>query len=860
MYLSSSEIRDKFINFFENKGHKHLPSASLVPANDPSVLLTTAGMQQFKPYFFGYEEPPYKRATSCQKCFRTSDLDNVGMTPRHHTFFEMLGNFSFGDYYKKEVIPFAWELITEVFQIDKSKLFVSVFRDDNEAFDIWHNVVGLPIERVVRMGEDDNFWASGETGPCGPCSEIYYDLGPDYGCKKPECNYECGCNRYLEIWNLVFMEFNRTDDGKLIPLPFKNIDTGMGLERMTAVIQNVPNNFETDMYVPIIKAIEEISGQKYGQDNKTDIAFKIIADHTKASIFLINDGVMPSNEGRGYVLRRIMRRAIRYARLLGIEKPFMTELIPTIIKINNHYKELGTKQAFITQIIELEEQRFRDTLEKGMKRLDDIIAQIIDKKENTISGQIAFELYDTYGFPLELTIEIAKEHNLSVDTAEYKKEMEKQRQRAREAGAFTALKDTKVIEGEFPATIFTGYDEAETAATVLGIFPYKDDKFYVILDRTPFYAESGGQIADTGMIKKDALEFNVVNVQKNGDSFIHVIESNGMALNKGDKVTAAIDKNRRAEIKRHHTVTHLLQAALRKVLGSHIEQAGSLVTENYARFDFTHPKAVTSEEISAIENLINEQLLGNTSVCTQVMSLKEAKETGAMALFSEKYADTVRVVKIENLSKELCGGTHVSSIGEIGTCRIISEEAIAAGMRRITLCAGMAGYKWSKELESELKKLALTLKVPVNEVGARITKLSDSNMDLEKELGKLRSEMALCKADSLLDNVSESNGIKYIANIVDVADVQSLRKLTENLAKKIGSGVILLGTKQGEKANITLAVSEDLIAKGINAGNLLKQIAGQCNGKGGGKPNFAQGGGDVDKVENAFDMLKDLLK
>jgi len=850
--------------------HTHLPGASLVPGSyDPSVLLTTAGMQQFKPYFFGYEQPPYKRAVTCQKCFRTSDLDNVGKTPRHQTFFEMLGNFSFGDYYKKEAISFAWEFITAELKINPHRLFVSVFNTDDEAAEIWNDTIGLPCEKIIRKGEEDNFWASGETGPCGPCSEIYYDLGENFGCKKSTCSYNCDCSRYLEIWNLVFMEFNRTEHGVLEPLPSKNIDTGMGLERITSVIQNVKTNFETDFFMPIIKRIEELAEKAYGTDEQLDTAIRIIADHIKSSAFLISDGVMPGNEGRGYVLRRVMRRAIRYGRLIGINKPFLKNLVSTIININQYYPELTAKQDFIRQTMEAEEHRFSNTLERGIKRLEDIIGEIINKGEYVISGEKAFELYDTYGFPFELTIEIAKEQGLSVNEAGYEEEMKKQVQRARAAGMFNAaLKDIPIqsIEQSFPSTIFTGYDEIETKANILGAIkiPDKDNEIYLIFNKTPFYAESGGQVGDTGIIKvNDEVIFNVTNVQKLGDVFVHIINiptpSMASALQNGTEVIALVDKERRDEIKRHHTATHLLQASLRRVLGTHIEQAGSLVCDSYARFDFTHLKAMDKNEISQVEALINERILNNISLCTRVMTLNQAKESGATALFNEKYGETVRVIDIEGFSKELCGGTHVLNTGETGSCRIISEEAIAAGMRRITLLAGNAAYKWSKARETLVENLAGNLKVPVNDLPVKIEKLQNLCAESEKEIGKLRSIIALSQSDNLLESVKESNGIKYIASVVDVQNTASLSKLAEHLLKKLGTGVVLIGFKDGKKANIILIISNDLVAKGLNANNLIKTILTECNGRGGGKPHFAMGGGDADKLEAALDLLQKLI-
>lgn len=862
--LKASEIKEKFIKFFESKDHKHLPSSSLVPYNDPSVLLTTAGMLQFKPIMFGLEEPQYTRVTTYQKCCRTTDLDNVGRTPRHHTFFEMLGNFSFGDYYKREIIHWAWDFIMNELKLPIEKLNVTVHHKDTEAYDIWHNEVGVPADRIVKLDDKDNFWAAGETGPCGFCSEIYYDRGIEFGDGTPDEKAGSESDRFLEFWNLVFMEFNRQEDGTLEPLPSKNIDTGMGLERITSILQDVHTNYDIDSFKTIISKIEEISGKKYGDNKKDDLYFKIIADHIRATTYLIADGVLPGNAGREYVLRRIMRRAIRYGRLLEIHNTFMHEIIPTVVELGKaYYPELTEKYDFILKTVKIEEDLFNKTLNNGMRILNKTIESLREKNSDTISGSDAFELYDTYGFPLELTIEIAEEHNLKVDTESYKEEMKKQVERAREAHHASSLNDVAVhmdLEGVHP-TVFTGYEEFVTDANVVSTsFNHDKKEIAFILDRTCAYAESGGQTSDKGQLIFNQKTFNLKNVQKVGDFFVHVIESNEQILSKGDKVKVSVNASTRVHTARHHSVTHLLHQALKDILGSHVKQAGSLVTENFTRFDFAHPTAMTKEEIQQVEELVNQKILENMPVTTDVMDIDEAKKSGAVAMFGEKYGAKVRVLTMGDYSKEFCGGTHVKRTGDIGSFRIVSEEAISSGVRRVTGVAGIPAYQKAKEEESVIQSLVSKFKVPVSDILARVEKMQATISELEKEKNTLKQTIALSQVSSLTEKAKEVNGIKLIVEKVDIQDAKSLKSAADELLNRISSGAVVLASEIEGKANFVAVVSKDVTAK-LNAGNIIKTIAPIAGGKGGGKPESAQAGGGTqpEKIGEALEQVVKLL-
>lgn len=854
MYLSGEEIRQRFIRFFESKGHRHLPGSSLVPHNDPTVLLTTAGMLQFKPVMFGLEKPEHRRVATYQKCFRTTDLDNVGRTPRHHTFFVMLGNFSFGDYYKAEVIPWAWEFLTRELGIPEAKLSVTVFETDDEAAQIWQDKVGLAPDRIVRLGADSNFWAAGDTGPCGPCSEIYYDQGSELGCGQPDCKAGCDCNRFLEVWNLVFMEFNRTDAGTLEPLPAKNIDTGMGLERITSVVQGVPTNYDTDLLRPLMDEVSRLAGVPYQAEGRSGLAMRIIADHSRASAHLIHDGVLPSNEGRGYVLRRVMRRALRYGRLIGLKGTFLHALLPTIVQVSPSFPGLAEQQARISSVIKQEEERFLVTVERGSKRLDEIIQELKAEGATTIPGAQAFELYDTYGFPLELTQEIALESHLDVDLEGYKKSMQEQVERARAAHASGALVNAELppeVLEKLPATEFLGYDTLTATSTILHISDLPAGEHQVILDRTPFYAESGGQVSDQGTLGG----LPVLDVRKVGDLILHHVGAGSLPA-VGSQIQAVVTEEERRATMRHHTACHLLQAALREVLGNHVQQAGSQVSPEATRFDFTHPTALSEEQIRQVEERINRVILDDVQVSKEVMSLDEAKSRGALAFFGDKYGETVRVVSVGDFSKEFCGGTHLNRTGEIGLFKIIGEEAIAAGVRRITALTGLAAYRYVVERERILKQLGETLKSPVSDIPARLTRLQSQLTEREKEIEKLRQAEAERAAVALADHAREVGGVRLVAAEIQVDDPGLVRQAAEKILQRLKSGLVVLGAVVDGKATLVAAASED-VAKRHAAGSLIKQLAEKVGAKGGGRPNFAQAGGGT-KPHALAQTLKDV--
>ncbi|MEK7433007.1 MAG: alanine--tRNA ligase [Cyanobacteriota bacterium] len=856
--LTSNQIRDKYIDFFKGKDHKHLPSSSLIPHNDPSILLTTAGMLQFKPIMFGLEAATEKRVVTYQKCCRTTDLENVGRTPRHHTFFEMLGNFSFGDYYKREIISWAWDFITNELKLPLEKLNITVHHKDQEAYDIWNKEMGVPAERIVKLDDEDNFWAAGETGPCGFCSEIYYDTGIENGNGELDEKAGSESNRFLEFWNLVFMEFNRKEDGSLEQLPAKNIDTGMGLERITSILQNVKTNFDIDSFQTLIKEIETISGKKYSENEKNDTYFKIIADHIRAATYLICDGVRPGNVSREYVLRRIMRRAVRYGRLLEIDSSFLNKLVPIVIEQGKDYHpELKEREKEILKIVSIEEEAFNRTLNNGMKILNRSIENLKANNKNMIGGAEAFELYDTYGFPLELTVEIAEENSITVNTEEYQKEMEKQIERARAAHDSTSLNDTAVqmnLEGLAP-TVFTGYKEYTSNSKVL-VSSFNADKkeLAFIVDKTPAYAESGGQISDGGLVTFNNKSFELKNIQKVGDFFVHVIDSEENILNKNDEVNISVNTSKRVRTARHHSVTHLLHQALKDVLGSHVKQAGSLVNESFSRFDFSHPTALTKEEISKIEVLVNEKILENLLVDTNVMDIEDAKKSGAVAMFGEKYGASVRVLSMGDYSKEFCGGTHVNRTGDIGSFRIITEEAISAGVRRVTSIAGLSAYEYAKEEETIINSLSTKFKVPSKEILQRIEKMQAQITDIEKENSNLKQQIALGQVKELINKVKEVNGVKFISEKVEVSDTKSLKAAADDLLNRLSSGVVVLSSIIDEKVNFVCNVSKDLTSK-ISAGNIIKKIAPLTGSKGGGKPDSAQAGGGTD-----FSKIEDALK
>jgi alanyl-tRNA synthetase len=855
---TTAEVRQAFLDFFANHQHEVVASSSLVPADDPTLLFTNAGMVQFKDVFLGAEQRECLRATTSQKCVRAggkhNDLDQVGYTARHHTFFEMLGNFSFGDYFKKEAIDFAWKLLTQEYKLEEDRLWVTVYHTDDEAAEIWMNDIGLAENRVIRIGdkpggaafESDNFWAMGDTGPCGPCSEIFYDHGPEYDGGLPGSEDEDG-GRYVEIWNLVFMQFDRSADGTLQALPKPCVDTGMGLERLAAVLQGVHSNYDTDLFQALIKAAARLTNTTDTSSN----SLNVIADHIRACAFLISDGVLPSNEGRGYVLRRIIRRAVRHGFKLGQKDLFFAGMTaPLVEQMGDAYPALEKQKAHITATLEDEERRFARTLDKGMG----LLQSVMDKTSDKIDGETAFTLYDTYGFPLDLTQDIARENNLEVDIEGFEIEMEKQRARGRTAGQFQH-KDQISAEAvkSLPATRFVGYEALSTDESVVaGILVdgqladqlQDGDSAVLILDQTPFYAESGGQVGDTGIISAENVRFEVEDTIKLGGTFFaHIGRMVEGTLVSGQQVSTQVDEDRRQAIVIHHSATHLMHRALRDILGDHVEQKGSLVAPDYTRFDFSHPKQLGMDELQQIERHVNDAIRVNPLSVSEVMSFDNALKTGAMALFGEKYGDKVRVLRFGDLSTELCGGTHVSRVGDIGQFKILSESAIGSGVRRIMAVAGEAAIEHIQRMERQLQAVAHTLKVSPEAAPPRLKQVLERNHQLEKDLAAMKSSLASSGSDSLLDNVKEINGIKVLSARLDDVDASDLRDSVDHLKNRLGSSVVVLSSVDGDKVRIAVGVSKDLNAR-IKAGNLVNFVAGQVGGRGGGRPDFAQAGGN----------------
>jgi len=846
--LKGNEIRDLFLKYFEEKRqHTIVESSSLVPDN-PTVLLTTAGMLQFLPMFLGIVKPPYDppRAASCQKCARAggkdSDIENVGRTPRHHTFFEMLGNFSFGDYYKKEVIPWAWEFVTEVLKLDKDRLWITIFETDDEAFEIWRSI-GVPAERIKRKGKKDNFWGPpGASGSCGPCSEIHYDLGEEYSCGHPNCGIDtCECDRWVEIWNLVFTELYQDEEGNQSPLEKKNVDTGMGLERITMVCQGVASTFETDLLRPILDKVSEMSGVPYKKSEKTDISLRIITDHARCVTFLISDGVIPGNEGRSYVLRMILRRALRHGKILGMDLPFLYKLVDTVVECyGGAYPELIKNKDKVKEVIKSEEERFNKTLDRGYKLLEEFINE---KKD--IDGESAFRLYDTFGFPLELTKEIAEENDLHVDEDGYKKAMQEQKDRAKAATAkISVTGDIKYakVEEQVGSTEFLGYDKNESDAKVLALIE-GEGYIDVVLDKTPFYAECGGQIGDSGYLTNETLKAEVLTTFKVNHLFVHRCQVINGEINVGDSVHAAIDLAKREEIRVHHTSAHLLQAALIKVVGDEVKQAGSLVEENRMRFDFTFSRAMTPQEIQKTEDILNKWIAEKLEVHTDVMDIEQAKLTGATALFGEKYEDVVRVVNIgydENcISKEFCAGTHARNTGDLRLAKIVSESAIAAGTRRIEVVVSDAALKYLNEKEQVVNSLAARFKAHTSEILDRVEKLAEENRELQKELTKVKEEAARSKFASFVSKAQDIAGGKlFISKVDDSLDGNAMKTGVELLSNKLGESIVVLANAK----SVIAKVSDSFITKGVNAGKIVGDISRATGANGGGRPNFAQGG------------------
>ena len=851
-----NQLRKMFLEFFESKGHLAMKSFSLVPHNDKSLLLINSGMAPLKPYFTGQEIPPRKRVTTCQKCIRTGDIENVGKTARHGTFFEMLGNFSFGDYFKEEAIQWTWEFLTDVVGLDPDRLYPSVYVDDDEAFEIWNKKMGIPAERIFKFGKEDNFWEHG-SGPCGPCSEVYYDRGEKYDCGKPDCTVGCDCDRYMEIWNDVFTQFDNDGNGHYTELEQKNIDTGMGLERLASVVQDVDSIFDVDTIKALRDHVCELAGKEYGKEYNNDVSIRVITDHIRSVTFMISDGIMPSNEGRGYVLRRLLRRACRHGRLLGIHKGFLPELAQTVIEgSKDGYPELEEKKEFILKVITKEEEQFNKTIDQGLGILADMITDMEAKGEKTLNGDDAFRLYDTYGFPLDLTKEILEEKGMDVDEEGFKASMEVQRTTARNAREVTNYMgaDVTVYESIDPSvtSTFVGYDNLswESDVTVLTTEDELADalsegqKGTIFVNETPFYATSGGQEADTGFIRTSEGEFKVEDTIKLlGGKIGHVgVMTKGM-IKAGDKVSLEVNAKKRALSARNHSATHLLQKALRTVLGTHVEQAGSSVNEDRLRFDFTHFSAMTAEELKKVEDIVNEQISNGLQVIVKNMPIEEAKKTGAQALFGEKYGDIVRVVNMSDFSIEFCGGTHVKNTSEIMAFKIISETGVAAGVRRIEALTSDGLMKYYADVEEKLKNAAHLLKATPDNLGDKISHMMAENKSLHSEIESLKSKMAQEAAGDVMDQVKEVKGVKLLAAQIDGVDMNGLRDLGDQLKEKLGEGVVVLASGNDGKVSLMATATDGAMKKGAHAGNLVKGIAGCVGGGGGGRPNMAQAGG-----------------
>ena len=876
--MKANDLRKLFLDYFAARGHKIVPSSALVPRNDPTLLFTNAGMVQFKGLFLGEESRDYQRAVTSQKCMRAggkhNDLENVGHTARHHTFFEMLGNFSFGDYFKKDAIAFAWEFLATTVKLPKEKLWITIYKDDDEAFKLWQEVAGVSADRIVRLGEKDNFWQMGDTGPCGPCSEILIDQGPEVGCGKTTCAVGCDCDRYLEIWNLVFMQFNRDASGTLTPLPKPSIDTGMGLERLSAVVQGVKSNFETDLFQPLIRQIAARAGVPYHKDQQADISYQVIADHLRAMTFLISDGVLPSNEGRGYVLRRVIRRASRYGKIIGIDKPFLYKLTGVVVdEMREAYPELVDGREHVAKVVLLEEERFATTLTAGLALLNETVARIKAGNGKVIPGDVLFKLYDTFGFPLDLVADMARDMDLVLDEEGYRKAMQEQRDKARAAWAGSGEEKIKPVYKEVAKgvkkTVFTGYDMLEGTAEIAAIIKgnkkvdeaHEGDEAEIVLDQTPFYAESGGQVGDKGELLGEAAKFAVSDTAKPVEGiFVHKGTVKKGSFKTGDAVLAKVEAEDRLDAVRHHTATHILHATLRSVLGEHVKQSGSLVAPDRLRFDFTHYTALTEREKERVEQLVNERIIENHPVETTVMDVDQAIATGAMALFDEKYGDKVRVVNVRDVSRELCGGTHAKASGDIGLFKIVSEVGIAAGVRRIEALAGRRAFQAVKKEEQSLREIAELLKASDPDVVGRVERLMSQLREAEKELEKLKHKMQSSQAGDIISEAREINGVRVLAKRVDNMEQKDLRDFGDKLRDKLGSGILALGSAKDGKVSLVVMVSKDLLGR-FHAGHIIKDMASILGGTGGGKPDLAQAGGkDPGKLDEALEALYTIIK
>ncbi len=869
-WTSVNDLREKYLSFFESKGHLRLPSFPLVPINDKSLLLINSGMAPMKKFFTGEVIPPRNRVTTCQKCIRTPDLERVGHTARHGTYFEMLGNFSFCDYFKEEAIPWAWEFLTETLEIPAELLWPSIYENDEEAYEIWANKIGVPAEHIVRLGKADNFWEHG-TGPCGPCSEIYFDRGEKYGCGKSDCKPGCDCDRYMEIWNNVFSQFNNMGDGRYEELDQKNIDTGMGLERLACVMQGVDNMFEVDGVRKILDKVVEISGKNYGENRDNDVSIRVITDHVRGATFMISDGVIPSNEGRGYVLRRILRRAARHGKLLGISREFLTEVCDVVIAENvAGYPELGEKADYIKKVMSIEEDRFNATIDAGLSILSDLIRGALKEGSDTISGDEVFKLYDTFGFPIDLTREIAEESHLNIDEAKFKELMQNQKVRAREARANISgwSESSKSLISDLEKTEFTGYTDYRTPAKVIAIL--SDDESVesvsegdctVILDRTPFYGEGGGQVGDTGTIYTDGVLLNVYDTKKSDGVYLHLCTVANGTLKVGDSVMADIADMRREAIKRNHSACHLLQAALRRVVGTHVEQAGSYVDEERCRFDFTHFSALTEKELANVEALVNAHILVGNEIVTRECDIETAKAEGAMALFGEKYGDVVRMVKMGDFSTELCGGTHCDNTGKIGLFKIVSESSVAAGVRRIEAVTGLGVIEQIKERDALITDTARALKANnASDMPARANALQGEIARQKREIDSLNAQLAGMKMQSIVADAKAVGSVRLAVADLGASGIDSARVLCDSIKDKYADMVAVFAVHDGEKLNFVGAAGADAVKAGAHAGKLLGAVAAVTGGKGGGRPDSATSGGrDIAKIAEALVAAEGIL-
>jgi alanyl-tRNA synthetase len=870
--MKSADIRAAFLEYFQSKGHTIVPSSPIIPWDDPTLMFVNAGMVQFKKVFLGLEKSSYSRAVTCQKCMRAggkhNDLENVGHTARHHTFFEMLGNFSFGDYFKRDAILFGWDLLTGHFHLPKEKLYATVYEEDDEAAELWHQLTGIPENRIIRLGAKDNFWQMGDTGPCGPCSEIIIDQGSTMGCGKPDCFVGCDCDRYLELWNLVFMQYERDESGKLTPLPKPSIDTGMGLERISAVLQGKTTNFDTDLFEPIISEIASVSGISYGSSVNNDASMRVIADHMRATVFMLSEGCVPSNEGRGYVLRRIIRRASRHAKLLNMNESCLYKLIDTVITaMGNIYPEIVKEKNRTGKLLKIEEENFHRTIDSGMNKLDEIIAKV--KKDNlqVIPGEEVFRLYDTFGFPIDFARDIAMDAGLKIDEDSFRKEMELQRERSKIVGTGKLTIEIQSFGEALVGSVFEGYDRLKLEANVIDILKNGDHVDYlnqgeegkIILDRTSFYGESGGQAGDTGIIESEGAYAKVLDTKKPSPiAYIHIVKIEKGTITKGDKAICIVDEASRKATMRNHTATHLLHKALRMILGDHVKQSGSVVDSERLRFDFTHFNAMQDDEIRKVEDIVNDQILEDLPVRTDIMNIDEAIKSGAMALFDEKYGDTVRVVSSGDFSKELCGGTHCRATGEIGLCVIVSEGSVASGIRRIEALTGKSALDYLRQKESDLNNIKVVLKTetPME----KIEKVLVDMKAMEKEIQKLKTGSSRDTIADAFKEAREIDGVKVVRIKQDGLNPNELRLVADNIKDRLQSGIILVTSVNDGQAALVCMVTKDLTNR-YHAGNIVKNIAQLAGGKGGGKPDMAQGGTkEIDKLDAALDALYEIIK